>query len=339
MALRNYSNTAVPCVIASGGINATQTSIPIVGSTGAGYPATPFILGIDRGNSSQEVCLCTSIIDSTHFGVVRGYDGSPNVSHLAGATVEHTAAAIDYREPNAFINTLATLGDILVGSGGVGNYGLLSVPTGTSQYPGWPNGLQLVVDNTQSLGIAWEQPIPAGAILFVANATVPTGYLAANGQSANKTTYAGLFGAIGYSYGGSGANFNVPDIRSRVVVGAGTGSGLSLRTLATTGGEENHVLVIGETPSHSHTGGGTTGGQTADHTHAFPVTLIQTNAPSSVGVVINPNIQTLGIEGLVTGGASNDHGHGYSFTTSAVGGNGGHNNMQPWIALTALIKC
>src|ERR1700722_5286888 len=97
MALRNYSNNAVPQVLPSGGITNSQTTIPVVGST-ASYPTPPFILGIDRGTSSQEVCLCTSIIDGTHFGATRGYDGTTAVSHNAGATVEHTAAAIDYRE-------------------------------------------------------------------------------------------------------------------------------------------------------------------------------------------------------------------------------------------------
>ena len=52
---------------------------------------------------------------------------------------------------------------------------------------------------------------------------VPAGYLICIGQSLSTTTYADLFAVTGYKFGGSGANFNLPDMRVRVPVGAGTG--------------------------------------------------------------------------------------------------------------------
>ena len=54
--------------------------------------------------------------------------------------------------------------------------------------------------------------LPAGTVIWYSGKSLPSGYLVCNGQSLNKTTYANLFNAIGYTYGGSGNNFNVPNL-------------------------------------------------------------------------------------------------------------------------------
>jgi microcystin-dependent protein len=51
-------------------------------------------------------------------------------------------------------------------------------------------------------------------------------WLRQNGDLYSTTEYADLFGAIGYLYGGSGANFAVPDVRKRSMKGVGTGQSL-----------------------------------------------------------------------------------------------------------------
>ena len=53
---------------------------------------------------------------------------------------------------------------------------------------------------------------PAGTIIWFSGKILPSGYLVCNGQSLKKATYANLFDAIGYTYGGSGDNFNVPNL-------------------------------------------------------------------------------------------------------------------------------
>lgn len=76
----------------------------------------------------------------------------------------------------------------------------------------------------------------------------PTGWLLCDGAtytSVAGTTYADLYTAIGTAFGGSGAQaandfFAVPDLRGRHPIGAmGQGSGLTNRTLASTGGAES----------------------------------------------------------------------------------------------------
>ncbi len=65
-------------------------------------------------------------------------------------------------------------------------------------------------------------PIPTGVITSWSTATAPSGWLLCDGASYDTTVKAALFAIIGYAYGGSGANFNVPDFRGRTVFGLGT---------------------------------------------------------------------------------------------------------------------
>jgi hypothetical protein len=99
----------------------------------------------------------------------------------------------------------------------------------------------------------WQRVLPAGIVLPFGGASAPSGFLLCDGTSYPTATYPDLFAAISYTYGGSGANFKVPDMRGRTAVGAGQGSGLTLRALGGTAGEETHALSIGELASHNHT--------------------------------------------------------------------------------------
>lgn len=98
--------------------------------------------------------------------------------------------------------------------------------------------------------------MPPGALAPFAGAVAPSGFLFCDGSAVSRTTYSALFAAIGTTYGvGDGsATFNVPDLRSRMPVGAGPGPGLTNRSLAATGGEESHTLTAAESgaPAHAH---------------------------------------------------------------------------------------
>ena len=76
---------------------------------------------------------------------------------------------------------------------------------------------------------------------------VPDGYLLCNGASYNTTTYDKLFDSIGYVHGGSGTTFQVPDLRDRFIVGAG-----SQYDSADVGGQDDISLTQSQLPSHTH---------------------------------------------------------------------------------------
>jgi microcystin-dependent protein len=72
----------------------------------------------------------------------------------------------------------------------------------------------LIVTGTLTVGGNAVVGIPAGVVQSYLGATsnVPTGWILANGASLGTATYPALFAVIGYSFGGSGASFSVPDL-------------------------------------------------------------------------------------------------------------------------------
>ena len=138
-------------------------------------------------------------------------------------------------------------------------------------------------------GSAWEASaagiIQIGMVMPFAGSSLPTTWLWCDGSLVSTTTYASLFAQLSYTYGGSGSNFAVPDLRGRAVFGldnmnnsVGTGGGDAGRltsgsaaaidgdSLGSTGGDEEHVLTEAEMPSHQHgigTGAVTSGGGAA----------------------------------------------------------------------------
>ena len=66
--------------------------------------------------------------------------------------------------------------------------------------------------------------VPIGAIQAFAGVNAPKNWLICDGSAVSRTTYAKLFSVIGTTYGeGDGATtFNLPDLKGRVLTGAGT---------------------------------------------------------------------------------------------------------------------
>jgi microcystin-dependent protein len=98
--------------------------------------------------------------------------------------------------------------------------------------------------------------LPVGGIAMFAGSTAPANFLLCDGSSYPTATYPALFNVIGYAFGGSGANFNVPNMCGRSPAGVGTatdsaGSTITY-TLAQQYGEFWHTLTTSELAAHSH---------------------------------------------------------------------------------------
>jgi microcystin-dependent protein len=102
--------------------------------------------------------------------------------------------------------------------------------------------------------------VPIGTVLASASTIEPAGYIICSGKSLAVLSYPALFAAISYTYGGSGANFNVPDYRGYFLRGWDNGRGVdpdsSSRTIANgTGTTVGNVLgsIQGDQfKSHNH---------------------------------------------------------------------------------------
>jgi microcystin-dependent protein len=137
-----------------------------------------------------------------------------------------------------------------------------------------PQGPQGVTGATGPQGPAGEAGVPAGSVQMYAGSTIPTGWLLCDGAAVSRASNPALFTAIGTTYGsGDGSTtFNLPDMRSRMPIGAGTGTGLTNRTLGVAGGGETKVINSANLPTHTHAidhdhPNTTSGTESADHAH------------------------------------------------------------------------
>jgi microcystin-dependent protein len=165
--------------------------------------------------------------------------------------------------------------------------------------------------------------IPAGTIIQSAAINEPDGWFDCNGRTLSVFVNADLFNAIGYAYSrnvfsGSDLSFNIPDMRGRLGIGYGNGSGLTARNLGDISGAETHTLIVGEMPRHSHTSNATgyAGGGPGLVGNGSRTATVEDSTPSE------PNVfdSTVALD------------------ISANGLGLPHNNMQPYVVLRYLIK-
>lgn len=131
------------------------------------------------------------------------------------------------------------------------NYGWTKPEPGGSPNT-WGSTLNSDLDAIDAQVYANQQagvPVGSGALWFTS--TPPTNWLLCQGQSLATTgTYAALFAVIGYTYGGSGANFNLPNPQGAFPFGAGGSGGVALGSI---GGAASTVLQTAQLPVHAHT--------------------------------------------------------------------------------------
>lgn len=84
---------------------------------------------------------------------------------------------------------------------------------------------------------------PAGSITMFGGAIIPSGWLLCDGSSLATATYPALFAALQYNFGGSGANFNLPNFAAKFPYATAA-------TPGATGGSS--IITVANLPAHSH---------------------------------------------------------------------------------------
>lgn len=192
----------------------------------------------------------------------------------------------------------------------------------------------------RALSVSTIQQIPAGVISQYAGSTAPGGYLLCTGQSLVAADYPALFAAIGYTYGGSGANFSLPNMQGRVPVGSGSitdpNSNSQTFTLGGASGELSHKLTTAELASHTHIQN--SHNHTQDpHTHNISYF---SPSPIPTGVADNNWIHPMRTSPYSTGSilSTTATNQATTATNQNTGGDGYHNNLQPYIVVNYIIK-
>lgn len=190
--------------------------------------------------------------------------------------------------------------------------------------------------------------MPVGVVVPFAGSTSPAGWQLCYGQAISRTTYAGLFTAIGTTYGsGDGSTtFNVPDMRGRAVAGLDNMGGTAAsrltatvlsaaNTLGATGGTETHTLTTAQLASHNHTQDSHNHTQNA-HAHDF-VGKYGGSTTISLNLSAPGYSSDYGIGGgyVASNTATNQ---AATATNQAAGGGAAHLNTQPTIVLNYIIK-
>lgn len=164
MALRNYSSTAARTTL-SAGVTAVTTTLTVAATTG--FPAAPFVLAVNAGATAQELVLVTNVAGTT-LTVTRGYDSTVASAHDAGAVVEHSHAAIEFREANAHVNATT------------GVHGTTGDLVGTTQVQTLTNKTLTAPAATGSLanfGVAWTAYVPTLTGATQGNGTLTGAYI------------------------------------------------------------------------------------------------------------------------------------------------------------------
>jgi microcystin-dependent protein len=93
-----------------------------------------------------------------------------------------------------------------------------------------------------------------GQIDLFAGQSLPAADVAADGRLLQKNQNAALFALLGTTYGGDGTTtLAAPDLRGRVAIHEGQGTGLTARTLGSATGSDQVVLTTSQMPAHNHT--------------------------------------------------------------------------------------
>ena len=91
--------------------------------------------------------------------------------------------------------------------------------------------------------------VAVGTIYPFAGSTIPDTFMLCDGSALDTTEYSELFSVIGYTYGGSGDSFNIPDLRGKVLVGCDS-SDTSFNALGKKGGAKEVTLTVAQMPEH-----------------------------------------------------------------------------------------
>lgn len=150
-----------------------------------------------------------------------------------------------------------------------------------------------------------------GEVRLILTTSIPTNWFACNGASKVAATEVDLFAAIAYRFGGSGANFLLPDLQGRIPIHTGTGTpNLTARTLGDTGGTETVTLTTPNLPIHKHlysAAAGRASRTNVNTTSGHLPTSMTSGVDSVYGTVAAGTLISMGTDSIRDSGSGSSH--------------------------------
>lgn len=174
----------------------------------------------------------------------------------------------------------------------------------------FPGGGAPSIDLDMLAAAVVERMWATGDVRHTLRSTAADGWVFPAGQALTATSaLRTMLLAQGSPWGSSGGDPKLPDLGGRALVGAGTGSGLTARTLGDLVGTETHALTTAQMPSHTHP-------------PAAPATAFWVSDPAGPYAPATPAGATMNVTAL----------------TGSTGGGASHPNMQPSAAVNIEVK-
>jgi microcystin-dependent protein len=171
---------------------------------------------------------------------------------------------------------------------------------------------------TSSIQTQINTNTPTGMISIHAGSSAPTGWLLCDGTSYASASYASLFGVVGYTFGGSGANFNVPNLKGRVVVGI-DGAQTQFDSRGETGGAMTHFHASSNSGNTIPTTSGASDGNTTNASSSA------NSGNASAGNSTGTHLFNAGNDATTSSNSAN-HTHSVNPGETATTNDGSHNH-------------
>ena len=220
-------------IVASTTINASTPKVIVVNPTDGYSISTGLLKGSIFSNYAEKV-----------IGVAVSSIALNTVGEIVGRGI---IAA------NGFDATSASVGDnVYVDSSGNLTLAVTQLLIGNIASATNPGIIYIDVNAVNTPYLVGQSSIPVGSVYAFLGAAAPTGYLLCDGLSYLVANYPGLHGVIGYNYGGSGLNFNVPDYRGMFLRGTGTHGTLAKAAGGNFSGPSLHSSELDQFQGHRH---------------------------------------------------------------------------------------
>lgn len=310
----------------------------------AGLVPTNPLLDDTKGEGDDHIRLLKTVLQATFpglagaFGRVQGKTASYNFTAADNhSVIVYTAGSSPTLSNNVSAGTLGTgFAAVCLNFSGstvtfdplttelINSVATLAIPTG--------HGLFYWCDGANWWGVlvptAPVSSVPVGLIAPFAGSTAPSGWLQCSGQQLFTASFPALFSAIGYTHGGSGSVFNLPDLRGRVPAGCDVNASGTIGRLTGASGFTGFGSAGGHELMQQHIHNNFL--QDPGHSHSLSEPPFAFDANGNTFSNFGPGAQGHNIVAL-----SNTT---QITLTNAFAGNGGSQNVQPTLLLSYIIK-